>query len=29
MTCRILTISEGIGGEVKEYRKGSDQYGSW
>ena len=29
MTCRILTIAEGMGGEVKEYRKGSDQYGSW
>ena len=29
MACRILTISEGMGGELKEYRKGSDQYGSW
>ena len=29
MACRILTISEGTGGHVKEYRKGSDQYGSW
>jgi L-fuculose-phosphate aldolase len=29
MTCRILTIREGMGGELKEYRKGSDQYGSW
>ena len=29
MTCRILTISEGMDGELKEYRKGSDQYGSW
>jgi L-fuculose-phosphate aldolase len=29
MTCRILTISEGMGGDVKEYRKGSDQYRSW
>ncbi len=29
MTCRILTISEGMRGDVKEYRKGSDQYGSW
>ena len=29
MACRILTISEGMGGDVKEYRKGSDQYGSW
>ncbi len=29
MTCRILTISEGMGGAVKEYRKGSERYGSW
>jgi L-fuculose-phosphate aldolase len=29
MACRILTISEGMGAAVKEYRKGSDQYGSW
>jgi L-fuculose-phosphate aldolase len=29
MACRILTISEGMGGAVKEYRKGSDQYRSW
>lgn len=29
MTCRILTLSEGMGAEVKEYRKGSDKYGSW
>jgi L-fuculose-phosphate aldolase len=29
MACRILTISEGMGGDVKEYRKGSDQYGTW
>ncbi len=29
MTCRILTISEGMGGEVKEYRKSSERYGSW
>ena len=29
MTCRILTIAEGMGAEVKEYRKGSDQYRSW
>ena len=29
MACRILTISEGMGAEVKEYRKGSDKYGSW
>ncbi|HQG54483.1 MAG TPA: aldolase [Thermoleophilia bacterium] len=29
MTCRILTISEAMGGEVKEYRKGSERYGSW
>ena len=29
MACRILTISEGMGGDVKEYRKGSDKYGTW
>ena len=29
MTCRILSLTEGVGGDVKEYRKGSDQYGSW
>jgi L-fuculose-phosphate aldolase len=29
MACRILTISEGMGGEVKEYRKGSERYESW
>jgi L-fuculose-phosphate aldolase len=29
MTCRILTISQGMGGNVKEYRKGSERYGSW
>ncbi len=29
MTCRILTIAESMGAEVKEYRKGSDQYRSW
>ena len=29
MTCRILSLTEGVGGDVMEYRKGSDQYGSW
>ena len=29
MSCRILTLTEGMAGDVKEYRKGSDQYGSW
>jgi hypothetical protein len=29
MTCRILTIAEGMGQEVKEYRKGSERYESW
>jgi L-fuculose-phosphate aldolase len=29
MTCRILTIAEAMGQEVKEYRKGSERYGSW
>jgi hypothetical protein len=29
MTCRMLTIAEGMGQEVKEYRKGSERYESW
>lgn len=29
MACHILTISEGMGREVKEYRRGSERYGSW
>jgi L-fuculose-phosphate aldolase len=29
MSCRILSIAEGQGQEVKEYRKGSDRYGTW
>jgi L-fuculose-phosphate aldolase len=29
MSCRILTISYGRGGELKEYRKGSDHYRDW
>ena len=29
MSCRVLTISEGMGDDVKEYRKGSERYGSW
>ena len=29
MTCRIRTIAEGMGQEVKEYRKGSERYESW
>jgi len=29
MTCRIMTIAEGMGQEVKEYRKGSDRYETW
>lgn len=29
MTCRVLTISEGMAAQVKEYRKGSERYGSW
>jgi L-fuculose-phosphate aldolase len=28
-TCKILTIARGIGGDVKEYRKGSGSYGAW
>jgi len=29
MTCRVLTIAEGMGVELKEYRKGSERYDSW
>ena len=29
MACRILTIAEGTGAELKEYRKGSERYDSW
>jgi L-fuculose-phosphate aldolase len=29
MACRILTVAEGTGAELKEYRKGSEQYESW
>jgi len=29
MTCRTLTIAEGMGQEVKERRKGSERYESW
>jgi L-fuculose-phosphate aldolase len=29
MACRILTVAEGMGAELKEYRKGSDKYESW
>jgi L-fuculose-phosphate aldolase len=29
MACRILTIAEGMGAELKEYRKGSERYDSW
>jgi len=29
MACRILTVAEGMGAELKEYRKGSEQYESW
>jgi L-fuculose-phosphate aldolase len=29
MTCRILTLAEGMGQKVKEYRKGSERYESW
>jgi L-fuculose-phosphate aldolase len=29
MSCRILSIAEGMGQEVKEYRKGSDRYETW
>ena len=29
MACRILTVAEGMGAELKEYRKGSERYESW
>jgi L-fuculose-phosphate aldolase len=29
MTCRVLTIAEGMGQVVKEYRKGSERYETW
>ena len=29
MTCRIMTIADGLGEQVKEYRKGSDRYETW
>ena len=29
MACRIMSIAEGMQQEVKEYRKGSDRYGTW
>jgi L-fuculose-phosphate aldolase len=28
-TCRVLTIAEGMGQVVKEYRKGSERYETW
>jgi len=29
MSAKILTLSEGMGEPLKEYRKGSERYGSW
>ncbi len=29
MTCKIMTIAESMGQQVKEYRKGSERYESW
>ena len=29
MACRIMTIADGLGDQVKEYRKGSDRYETW
>ena len=29
MACKILTLAQGMGGAVKEYRKGSERYESW
>jgi L-fuculose-phosphate aldolase len=29
MTCKIMTLTEGLGQAVKEYRKGSERYETW
>jgi ribulose-5-phosphate 4-epimerase/fuculose-1-phosphate aldolase len=29
VACRILTVAEGMGAALKEYRKGSERYESW
>jgi hypothetical protein len=29
MSCRIMTIADGLGAQVREYRKGSDRYETW
>jgi L-fuculose-phosphate aldolase len=29
MSCRIMTIAEGMGEQMKEYRKGSERYETW
>ena len=29
MSCRIMTIADGLGEQVREYRKGSDRYETW
>jgi L-fuculose-phosphate aldolase len=29
MTCKIMTLAEGMGQHVKEYRKGSERYDTW
>jgi len=29
MACRIMTIAESMGQQVKEYRKGSERYETW
>ena len=29
MSCRIMTVADGLGEQVKEYREGSDRYETW
>jgi ribulose-5-phosphate 4-epimerase/fuculose-1-phosphate aldolase len=29
MSCRIMTIADGLGEQVREYRRGSDRYETW
>ena len=28
-SCRIMTIADGLGEQVREYRRGSDRYETW
>jgi hypothetical protein len=29
MSCRIMTVADGLGEQVREYRKGSERYETW